>query len=86
VLVRSIGVHDEDLVALQIAAGGLKDEAFSIGRPIGLGVFTAVGQLTDIGDIGRVPKRGSSKKADKKRVHKRLVSMMPQRILSDTYH
>jgi hypothetical protein len=49
-LVGSVGVHDEDLVALQITAGGLEDKALAVGRPIGFGILAAVGQLPDVPD------------------------------------
>ncbi len=57
VLVGAIGVHNENLVALEIAAGGLKDEALAVGRPIGFGVFAAIGELFDVGNVGGVEGR-----------------------------
>src|SRR4051812_8119851 len=43
VLPGAIGVHDEDLVALQCATRRLKDQPCSTGRPISFGVLTARG-------------------------------------------
>src|SRR5207248_9642569 len=45
---RSVRVHDEDLIALQIVSRGLENDPFSIGRPVGFGVLTARRELLDM--------------------------------------
>ena len=51
VLIGTVGVHDEDLIALKVATGGLEDETFAIGRPVCFGILAAVGELVDIGQF-----------------------------------
>src|SRR5690606_6421711 len=41
--VRAVGVHHEELVALEVVAGGLEDQFGAVGGPVGLGVLAAVG-------------------------------------------
>ena len=50
VRIRTIRVHDEDLVALIGRAGGLENESLAVGGPVGFGVLAAVRELADIGE------------------------------------
>ena len=49
VLIGAVGVHHVLLIAFPLAARGLKDQPFAVRRPVGFGVFAAIGQLTDVG-------------------------------------
>jgi hypothetical protein len=51
VLVRTVAIHDEDLIALELVARGLKNDALAIGRPIRFGVLSAVRQLMDFAQM-----------------------------------
>ena len=53
VLVRAVGIHDKDLVALELVARRLKNDLLAVGRPICFGVFTARGELPDVREMGR---------------------------------
>ena len=46
--VGPVGVHDEDLVALQAVAGGLENDPFAVGRKISFRVLAAEGELADV--------------------------------------
>jgi hypothetical protein len=48
VLVAPISIHDENLIALQLVARGLKNDPLAVRRPIRLGVLSAVGKLPDL--------------------------------------
>jgi len=50
-LVPSVSIHDENLIALQLVARGLKNNPLSIWRPIRLGVLAAVGELPDFSQM-----------------------------------
>jgi hypothetical protein len=47
-LVGTVGVHDEDLIAIDLFARGLKDEPLAIRGPVGFGVLAAECQLLEI--------------------------------------
>jgi hypothetical protein len=47
VLVRAVGVHDENLIAAELVARGLKDDLLAIRRPVRFRVFATEGQLLD---------------------------------------
>jgi hypothetical protein len=51
VLVRSVSIHDENLIACQLVARGLKNQPLSVRRPIRLGVLSAVGELPDVAEM-----------------------------------
>jgi hypothetical protein len=53
VLVRSIAIHDENLIALQLIARRLKNDALAVRRPIRLGVFASIRQLADLTQMPR---------------------------------
>ncbi len=54
-LVASVGVHDEDLVASVRRSRSLKYKALAaIGSPIRFGILAAVGELVDIGEAYRL--------------------------------
>src|SRR5215469_16557496 len=73
VLIRSVGVHYVDLIAFRIAARGLEDEALAVGRPVGFGVFSAGGELFDVGKVVAVgigrPQAGDWKQREDKEAH-----------------
>ena len=52
-LIGAIGVHYEDLVASELLARGLKDEAPAVGRPIRFRVLTTEGKLRGIFEMLR---------------------------------
>ncbi len=56
-LVRPVGIHDEDLVALVALPRGLEDETLSVRRPIRLRILASLGKLADIAKM-----RGVSRK------------------------
>jgi hypothetical protein len=66
VLVRTVGVHNENLVAGELVARGLENQALSVGRPVGFGVLPAKGQLLDIVEVRGLRKqaRGNENKKD----------------------
>ncbi len=51
VLVGAVAIHDEDLIARQLVARRLKNDPLSVGRPIGLGVLSAIGELPDFAQM-----------------------------------
>ena len=51
VLVGSVAIHDEDLIALQLVARRLKNDPLSVGRPIRLRVLAAIGELPDFAEM-----------------------------------
>jgi hypothetical protein len=53
VLVPTVSIHDEDLVAPQLVASRLKDDPLPVWRPIRFGVLSAVGKLADFAEMGR---------------------------------
>jgi hypothetical protein len=53
VLIGSVGVHDEDLIAIQLVARGLENEALAVGGPIGFGILATEGELLEILDVLR---------------------------------
>jgi hypothetical protein len=50
-LVSPVSIHDENLIALQLVARGLKYDPLAVWRPIRLGVLAAVGQLPDFSQM-----------------------------------
>ena len=60
-LIPPVSIHDENLIALQLIAGGLKYDPLAVWRPIRLGILAAVGQLPDFsqmrGRLSRQPLR-----------------------------
>jgi hypothetical protein len=53
VLVGSVAIHNEDLIALQLVARRLKNDSLSVGRPICLRVLSAIGELPDFAEMRR---------------------------------
>jgi hypothetical protein len=53
VLIGAVGVHDEDLVALQLVARGLEDQPLPIRSPVRFGVLSAERQLPDVVQMRR---------------------------------
>jgi len=53
VLVAPIPIHDENLIALQLVARGLKNDPLAVWRPIRLGILSAVGKLPDLSQVRR---------------------------------
>ena len=47
-LIRSVGIHYKNLIALQLVARGLEDQALAVWSPVRLGVLTAEGELPDV--------------------------------------
>jgi hypothetical protein len=60
-LAGTVGVHDEDLVALVRRPRGLEDQAAAIGRPVSFGVLTAVSELQCVAQV-RVSRDGRNRR------------------------
>jgi hypothetical protein len=53
VLVGAVAIHYENLIALQLVARGLKNDALAVRRPIRLSILTAIGELPDFAEMRR---------------------------------
>ncbi len=68
VLIGAVGVHDVLLIAGAAVARGLKDEAFSVGRPVGLGVLVSAGG--ELLQIVQVLRRADQRQEEPKFLHR----------------
>jgi len=51
VLVAAVDVHDEDLVALHVVAGGLENELLAVGGEVGFRILASEGELLDVAEM-----------------------------------